>query len=37
MMHSFLFPDGIMYLVVKFTVLFLVLMLWLASISSPAV
>ncbi len=37
MMHSFLFPDGIMYLVVKITVLLLVLMLWLAATSSSAV
>jgi hypothetical protein len=36
MMHTFLFPDGIMYLIVKLCVLALVLLLWLAATSAPA-
>ena len=37
MMHTFFFPDGIMYLIVKLCVLVLVLMLWFAATSSSAV
>ena len=37
MMHTFLAPDGIMYLIVKISVLILVLLVWVAAHSSPVV
>jgi hypothetical protein len=37
MMHTFVTPDGILYIAVKLFVLFMVLLLWLIATSSPAV